>query len=50
LSTAYGGLSLGQRGGLAVLGSDDRVRAGSGIYAGMLGQLLRDQIPNGTRR
>lgn len=48
LSTAYGGLALGKRGGLAVIGSDDRVRAGSGIYEGMLGNLLEDQIPNGT--
>lgn len=42
LSTAYRGLDLGQGGGLAVIGTDDIIRAGSGIYTQSLGRGLRE--------
>lgn len=40
LSKAYGKLDLGERSGLAVVGSDGIIRAGSGSYAGWLGRGL----------
>ncbi len=42
LSTAYGGLNLGQDGGLAVFGPDDIIRTGTGVYANALGNKLHD--------
>jgi diguanylate cyclase (GGDEF)-like protein len=42
LSSAYGGLNLGRGTGVAVVGPDDIVRTGTGIYADSLGQKLHD--------
>ena len=42
LSRAYGGLNLGDGSGLAVVGSDDIIRAGTGIYAQALGTRLKE--------
>jgi hypothetical protein len=41
LSRAYGSLALGVGGGFALLGDDDIVRSGSGIYANALGTGFR---------
>jgi len=37
LSRVYGNLNLGQDGGVALVGTDGIIRAGTGIYAGLLG-------------
>jgi diguanylate cyclase (GGDEF)-like protein len=42
LSRAYGGLNLGDGSGLAVVGNDDIIRAGTGIYAESLGTRLTE--------
>ena len=49
LSTAYKDLNLGD-GGLAVVGKDDIIRAGSGIYAASLGRGLREGARHGTEK
>src|SRR5450631_1742964 len=53
LSRAYGGLNLGDGSGLAVVGSDDIIRAGTGIYAEALGTRLtesnqRDEVEHSS--
>ena len=47
LSRAYGSLNLGEGGGLALIGRDDIIRAGTGIYAKSLGLGMREHIQNG---
>jgi diguanylate cyclase (GGDEF)-like protein len=47
LSRAYGGLKLGEGGGLAVIGRDDIIRAGTGIYAHALGLGFKEGRHNG---
>ena len=47
LSRAYGALKLGEGGGLAVIGTDDIIRAGTGIYADALGLGFREGRQNG---
>ncbi|NJO32570.1 MAG: EAL domain-containing protein [Rhodospirillales bacterium] len=49
LSTAYRDLNLGD-GGLAVIGKDDIIRAGSGIYAASLGRGLREGMRHGAEK
>lgn len=49
LSYAYGGLNLGKGGGLALVGTDDIVRAGTGIYANAVGTGLRESVEHGDR-
>ena len=49
LSYAYGGLNLGKGGGLALVGTDDIVRAGTGIYANAVGRGLRESVEHGER-
>ncbi len=49
LSYAYGGLNLGKGGGLALVGTDDIVRAGTGIYANAVGTGLRESVEHGER-
>lgn len=49
LSTAYKDLNLGD-GGLAVVGKDDIIRAGSGIFAASLGRGLRGGVRHGTEK
>ena len=56
LSSVYNGLDLGERGGLAVVGTDEVVRAGTGIFAHSLGKSVKvtavsdpsQQIPGGA--
>jgi len=47
LSRAYRDLDLGKGGGLALLGTDDVVRAGTGIYQGSLGTKLGKHVRTG---
>lgn len=47
LSQAHSGLSLGEGGGLALVGTDDIIRAGSGIYSKSLGMGHREGIRYG---
>ena len=47
LSRAYGGLNLGEGGGLALTGTDGIIRAGTGIYASALGLSLKQGTPLG---
>ena len=47
LSRAYGGLNLGEGGGLALTGTDGIIRAGTGIYASALGISLKQGTPLG---
>ena len=47
LSRAYGGLSLGEGGGLAVIGTDDVIRAGTGIYGDLIGRGLQEGVRHG---
>jgi diguanylate cyclase (GGDEF)-like protein len=42
LSRTYNALSLGESGGLALIGTDDIIRAGAGFYASAIGQSLRE--------
>jgi diguanylate cyclase (GGDEF)-like protein len=49
LSYAYGELNLGRGGGLALVGMDDIVRAGTGIYASAVGAGLREAVAHGER-
>lgn len=42
LASAYGGLNLGRGTGVAVVGPDDIVRTGTGIYENSLGEKLHD--------
>lgn len=47
LSRAYGAVSLGKGNGLAVVGSDDILRAGTGPYATLLGRALTESAFSG---
>ena len=47
LSAAYRDLNLGNGGGLAVIGTDDIIRAGSGIYEPSVGRGLREGVRQG---
>ncbi len=47
LAKAYKGLSLGEGGGIALVGTDDIIRAGTGIYANLIGQGLREGVRRG---
>ena len=47
LSRSYGKLNLGEGGGIAVIGADDVIRAGTGIYQDKLGHGLQDAIHYG---
>lgn len=50
LSAAYKDLNLGDGGGLAVIGTDDIVRAGSGIYEQSVGRGFREGIRQGPSK
>lgn len=50
LSAAYRDLNLGDGGGLAVIGTDDIIRAGSGIYEQSVGRGLREGIRQGPSK
>lgn len=50
LSRAYSGVELGVGSGLALAGLDDVVRAGTGPYAALLGQVLRESSFVGSAR
>ncbi len=41
--------ALGSGGGLALIGTDDIVRAGTGIYATSIGKGLREAVEYGDR-
>jgi diguanylate cyclase (GGDEF)-like protein len=47
LSRVYRNLTLGEGGGLALLGTDNVIRAGAGIYEGSLGEELDQSARNG---
>jgi diguanylate cyclase (GGDEF)-like protein len=49
LASAYGGVNLGSGGGLALIGTDDIVRAGSGMYAKSVGRGLKELVEYGER-
>ncbi len=49
LSSAYGDINLGSGGGLALIGTDDIVRAGTGLYAMSIGKGLREAVEYGDR-
>jgi diguanylate cyclase (GGDEF)-like protein len=42
LSRTYNALTLGESGGLALIGTDDIIRAGAGLFASDIGQSLRE--------
>ena len=44
LSRAYGGVDLGTGSGLVLYGPDDIIRAGTGVYSGLVGQGLREAM------
>jgi diguanylate cyclase (GGDEF)-like protein len=49
LSSAYGDINLGAGGGFALIGTDDIIRAGTGIYAKSVGKGLREAVEYGER-
>ncbi len=49
LSSAYGDINLGAGGGFALIGTDDIVRAGTGIHAKSVGKGLREAVEYGER-
>jgi diguanylate cyclase (GGDEF)-like protein len=49
LSSAYQDINLGAGGGLALIGTDDIIRAGTGIYQASVGSGLREAVEYGER-
>lgn len=48
LSRIYGAIAMGQGSGLALIGHDDVIRAGTGIFESQLGRGLRSALVEGT--